>query len=110
LHTSKEKLILYMWDYLGYLDKTLVSWFLDIKRDSLYKCPKELNSLRGTLFFLRTWNISQYLEHGNNRMISEKHVMRYLQQFKACRLLWYRNNVYTIYNMGGISSKNGDKI
>jgi hypothetical protein len=62
------------------------------------------------LILLRTWNISLYLEHGNNRMISEKHAMRYLQQFKACRLPWYRNDEYTIYHMRGISSKNGDII
>jgi hypothetical protein len=52
LRISKEKLILYMWDYLGYLDKNIsltISRY--IKRDSLYKCPKELNSLRDTLFF-----------------------------------------------------------
>jgi hypothetical protein len=90
--------------------KTLVSRFPHIKRDSLYKCPKELNSLRDTLFFLRTWNISLYLEHGNNRMISVKHAMRYLQQIKACRLPWYRNDEYTVYHMRGISSKNGDII
>jgi hypothetical protein len=41
-------------------------------------------------------------------MISEKHAMRYLQQIKACRLPWYRNDEYTIYHMRGISSKNGD--
>jgi hypothetical protein len=51
LRISIEKLILYLWDYLGYLDKTLVSQFLDIKRDSFYKCPKELNSLCDTLLF-----------------------------------------------------------
>jgi hypothetical protein len=43
-------------------------------------------------------------------MISVKHAMRYLQQFKACRLPWYRNDEYTIYHMRGISSKNGDII
>jgi hypothetical protein len=36
--------------------------------------------------------------------------MGYLHQFKACRLLWYRNDECTIYHMGGISSKNGDII
>jgi hypothetical protein len=34
--------------------------------------------------------------------------MRYLQQFKACRLLWYRNDEYAIYHMRGNSSKNGN--
>jgi hypothetical protein len=43
-------------------------------------------------------------------MISVKHAMRYLQQFKACRLPWYRNDEYTNYHMRGISSKNGDVI
>jgi hypothetical protein len=62
------------------------------------------------LILLRTWNISLYLEHGNNRMISEKHAMRYLQQFKACRLPRNRNDEYAIYRMRGISSKNGDII
>jgi hypothetical protein len=76
LRFSIEKLILYMRDYLGSLDKNISLTILDIKRDSLYKCPKELNSLRDTLFFLRTWNISLYLEHGNNRMISEDHAIR----------------------------------
>ena len=32
--------------------------------------------------------------------------MRYLQQFKAYRLLWYRNDEYAIYHMRGNSSKN----
>jgi hypothetical protein len=48
---SIEKLILYMWDYLGYLDKNISLTILDIKRDSLYKCPKDLDSLHDTLFF-----------------------------------------------------------
>jgi hypothetical protein len=43
-------------------------------------------------------------------MISVTHAMRYLQQFKACRLPWYRNDEYTIYHMRGISSKDGDII
>ena len=51
LHISIEKLILYMWDYLGYLDKNISLTILDIKRDSLYKCPKDLDSLHDTLFF-----------------------------------------------------------
>jgi hypothetical protein len=48
---SKEKLILYMWDYLGYLDKNISPTILDINRDSLYRCPKDLDSLHDTLFF-----------------------------------------------------------
>jgi hypothetical protein len=36
--------------------------------------------------------------------------MGYLQQLKACRLLWYKNDEYTIYHMRGISSKNDDII
>jgi hypothetical protein len=46
-----QKLILYMWDYLGHLDKNISLTILDIKRDSLYKCPKDLDSLHDTLFF-----------------------------------------------------------
>jgi hypothetical protein len=51
LRISIEKLILYMWDYLSYLYKNISLTILDIKRDSLYKCPKDLNSLYDTLFF-----------------------------------------------------------
>jgi hypothetical protein len=51
LRISIENLIFYMWDYLGYLDKNISLTILDIKRDSLYKCPKDLNSLYDTLFF-----------------------------------------------------------
>jgi hypothetical protein len=40
----------------------------------------------------------------------KKHAMRNLQQFKACRLLWYRSDEYAIYHMRGVSSKNGDII
>jgi hypothetical protein len=40
-----------MWDYLGYLDKNISLIILDIKRDFLYKCTKDLNSLHDTLFF-----------------------------------------------------------
>jgi hypothetical protein len=40
-----------MWDYLGYLDKNISLTILVIKRDSHYKCPKDLNSLHDTLFF-----------------------------------------------------------
>jgi uncharacterized protein YbcC (UPF0753/DUF2309 family) len=46
-----EKLIIYMWDYLDYLDKNISLTILDKKRDSLYKCPKDLDSLHDTLFF-----------------------------------------------------------
>jgi hypothetical protein len=51
LHISIEKLILYMRDYLGYLDKNISLMILDAKRDSLYRCPKDLDSLHDTLFF-----------------------------------------------------------
>jgi hypothetical protein len=51
LHISIEKLILYRLDYLGYLDKNISLTILDIKRDSLYKCPKDLDFLHDTLFF-----------------------------------------------------------
>jgi hypothetical protein len=51
LRISIEKLILYMRDYLGYLYKNISLTILDIKRDSLYKCPKDFNSLYDTLFF-----------------------------------------------------------
>jgi hypothetical protein len=45
LRISKEKhIFLYMLDYLGYLDKNISLTILDTKRDSLYKCPRELNS------------------------------------------------------------------
>jgi hypothetical protein len=51
LRISIEKLILYIRDYLGYLDKNISLMILDIERDSLHKCPKDLNSLYDTLFF-----------------------------------------------------------
>jgi hypothetical protein len=40
-----------MWDYLGQIDKSISLTILVIKRYSLYKCPKDLNSLYDTLFF-----------------------------------------------------------
>jgi hypothetical protein len=46
-----EKLIPYIWDYLDQLDKNISLTILVIKRDSLYKCPKDLNFLHDTLFF-----------------------------------------------------------
>jgi hypothetical protein len=51
LRISIGKLILYMWDYLGYLDKNISLTILDINRDSLHKCPKDLDFLHDTLFF-----------------------------------------------------------
>jgi hypothetical protein len=51
LRISIEKLIFYMWDYLVYLDKNISLIILDKKRDSLYKCPKDLDSFHDTLFF-----------------------------------------------------------
>jgi hypothetical protein len=51
LRITIEKLILYMWDYLDQLGKNISLIILVIKRDSLYKCPKDLNSLHDTLFF-----------------------------------------------------------
>jgi hypothetical protein len=48
LHISIEKLILFMRDYLDQLGKNISLTILVIKRDSLYKCPKDLNSLHDT--------------------------------------------------------------
>jgi hypothetical protein len=50
-HISIEKLILYMRDYLGYSNKNISLMILDVKSDSLYRCPKDLDSLHDTLFF-----------------------------------------------------------
>jgi hypothetical protein len=46
-----------MQDYIGYLKKISLT-ILDIKKDSLYKCPKDLDSLHDTSEYLsisRTW-------------------------------------------------------
>jgi hypothetical protein len=45
------------------------------------------------------------LEHGDSRITNVKHSIRYLQQFKACRLPKYRNDENAIYHMRGIFSK-----
>jgi hypothetical protein len=57
---SIVKLILYMWDYLDQLGKNISITILDKKRYSLYKCPKDLDSLHDTLFF-KELEISLYV-------------------------------------------------
>jgi hypothetical protein len=64
---------------LSYLDKNISLTILDIKRDSHNKCPKDLNSFTWHFILLRTWNVSPYLEHDNDGIISVKHAMRFLQ-------------------------------
>jgi hypothetical protein len=50
LRISIEKHILYMWDYLSYLDKNISLTIQVIEGDSLYKCSKDLNFFHDTLF------------------------------------------------------------
>jgi hypothetical protein len=97
---------LLVWDYLSHLHKSISITILVIKRTS--PC---ISVLRIWIPYMTPYSFknleyfSLCVEHGNNRIINVKHVMRYLQPFKACRLSKYRNDEYVIYHMRGTFSK-----